>query len=135
MPEQQIEINIFGNFYNYYPEESDNVTGDIDGDGKLTKNDVTIIKDAVLGDGDLTEEEKQAYDVNGDGTFNILDYINIKNIFNEMLDARSDINGDGEINAADVALMKQAVMNSSEIEDIDAYDLNGDGEINILDII
>ena len=118
-----------------YPEVS--VEGDLDGDGKVTSADVKIIKDIVLGDVEISEEEQVAYDVNGDGAFDMLDYIYIKKLYQEVLDAKSDINGDEKLDSADVVLMKKAVLDTTELtaEDIEAYDLNGDNKLDILDLI
>ncbi|MFA6552157.1 MAG: PKD domain-containing protein [Candidatus Paceibacterota bacterium] len=53
-------------------------SGDVDSDGYLTNNDITIIRQAILGLGTLTSDQKTRADVNNDGNVTSLDitYIN-----------------------------------------------------------
>ena len=113
------------------------IEGDLDGDGKVTSADVKTIKDIILGGGEVSEEEQAAYDVNGDGAFDMLDYIYIKKLYQQALDAKSDLNGDEKLDSGDVVLMKKAVLGTTELTDdeIEAYDLNGDNKLDILDLI
>ncbi len=58
------------------------------------------------------------YDVNGDGKFNMFDYINVKNIClkgsaDEALVSRADINGDGRLNMFDYITVKSEYFRQS----------------------
>ncbi len=54
------------------------VTGDVNGDGKITAADYVNVKFAVLGKQALGNANQQAGDVNGDGRVTAADYVNIK---------------------------------------------------------
>ena len=65
------------------------VTGDINGDGKVTITDMLKVKASILKKESLGELETRAADVNGDGNISITDFIQMK----------SHILGKGEIKA------------------------------------
>ena len=46
-----------------------------------------------------------------------------------------DINDDGVVNSSDIILMKKAILNNSNMDEIEIYDINKDGKINIVDLI
>ena len=48
---------------------ADENPGDVNGDGSVNISDVSLVIDAILGDGDFNS----ALDVNGDGSVNISD--------------------------------------------------------------
>ncbi len=54
------------------------VTGDVNGDGKITAVDYVNVKFAVLGKQSLSGAYKTAADVNGDSKVTAVDYVNIK---------------------------------------------------------
>lgn len=54
------------------------VTGDANGDGKITASDYVNVKFHVLGKSTLTGAKAKAADINGDGTVTATDYVNIK---------------------------------------------------------
>ena len=54
--------------------------GDMDGDGKLTKTDVEIIRLAVLGRITLCDELEEIADMNGDGKVDTKDYALVKKV-------------------------------------------------------
>lgn len=62
----------------YYDMDDITVKGDVDGDGRLTAKDYMIVKRAVLGTIELTEEQERAADVSGDGRLDSRDYMMIK---------------------------------------------------------
>lgn len=63
----------------YFDEkDSDEVAGDVNGDGVLSALDYMIIKRAVLGSITLSREETYAADVNKDGEVDSRDYMTIK---------------------------------------------------------
>lgn len=53
------------------------MAGDINGDGEIAHEDVTLMLNAVLGQGDLTGAQFLAADVNGDGVLDITDIVGI----------------------------------------------------------
>ncbi len=54
------------------------ITGDVNGDGKITAADYVNVKFVVLGKQQLSDIYHKAADVNGDGKVTAVDYINIK---------------------------------------------------------
>lgn len=59
---------ISANIGEYVPEENDNISGDIDGNGTLDSADALMILRASLGLQNLGDKERKNADVNGDGT-------------------------------------------------------------------
>lgn len=134
-------------------------TGDVDGDGKITKTDLDLMKKAKKGDTLLTSVENQAGDFDGDGRISDNDI----NILSKRLDKKNsgDINGDGRVTNEDVNILQNAINNGTLLTDneiasldsdkdkkltqtdLDALlarfnskikgDLNGDGKINFSD--
>ena len=54
------------------------VTGDTNGDGKITVTDMIALKSRLLGKSDLSAAAAKAADTNGDGKISITDFIQIK---------------------------------------------------------
>ena len=81
-----------------YSFTADNVTdgvifkiayiGDVDGSGATTQADVTKLKNAILGNIELTAEEECMADVNGDGRFSNADVTRAKAIYLEKVQPR-----------------------------------------------
>lgn len=63
------------------PTTVSTVSGDVNGDGKVTVMDLLKVRKAILGMAELTEEEEKSADVNGNGKIDVLDLLRIqKNI-------------------------------------------------------
>ena len=56
-----------------YTEKEEMLFGDVDGDGKITISDATLIQKAAIDLVQLTDRQKMLSDVNGDGRISILD--------------------------------------------------------------
>ena len=55
------------------------ISGDANGDGKVTAVDYVKIKNVIMGSGDLIGSYSLAADVNNDGKITAVDYVNVKN--------------------------------------------------------
>ncbi len=56
------------------------IPGDVDGDGAVTLKDVLMLRQAIAGTADLTEDQLAAADVNGDGAVNLKDVLALRRI-------------------------------------------------------
>jgi endo-1,4-beta-xylanase len=54
------------------------VTGDVNGDGKITVTDMIATKSHLLGKSKFTGAAEKAADTNGDGKISITDFIQLK---------------------------------------------------------
>ena len=54
------------------------ITGDVNGDGKVTITDYLQIKERILNSKTLAKAKEYASDVNGDGKVTITDYLRLK---------------------------------------------------------
>ncbi len=61
----------------HFLEESEQPTGDIDGNGETTSNDALNILQIVANVGEFTEEQKALADLNGDGEITSLDALKL----------------------------------------------------------
>lgn len=71
----KLEAEILADYYGLKPA---NLKGDINADGEVDSKDYILAKRAILGNIELTEEEKESADVDGDGEITPKDYILIK---------------------------------------------------------
>ena len=55
------------------------ISGDVNGDGKITAVDYVKIKNVIMGNGTLNGSYSLAADVNSDGRITAVDYVNVKN--------------------------------------------------------
>lgn len=62
----------------YYGYSSSVYYGDIDGDGRVTARDYFMLKKAVFGVIELTDEQRAKADLNGDGVIDARDYFELK---------------------------------------------------------
>ena len=53
--------------------------GDVNGDGRISSSDYVLIKNYIMGSGNLSEVAKQSADYNNDGKITSSDYVLIKN--------------------------------------------------------
>jgi hypothetical protein len=56
--------------------------GDVNGDGRITIDDMLLIKLHIIGKITLSGEDYESADVNGDGLVNVSDLIRIRNHVN-----------------------------------------------------
>lgn len=62
----------------YYGLILPDVSGDLNGDGKVNSVDAFILKKAILGNVTLTDEQRKKADLNGNGKLNPVDYMKLK---------------------------------------------------------
>ena len=60
------------------PVEPETALGDVNGDGEIDAVDYAMVKRAVLGTFDLTEEQMKFADIDNDGEITAIDYAMIK---------------------------------------------------------
>ena len=121
--------------------------GDVDENGKVDINDVTLIQNYLNGSLTLTELQKKAADVNGDNIVNLEDAKLIqqkivdkkveftaetKEVSSNML---GDVNGNGILEISDATLIQKYVAGSSNLTDSQKKlaDVDGDGNITSID--
>lgn len=68
------------------PDEPDVILGDVNGDGKITIDDTTMIQKALAEIVTLADVQKRAADANGDGSITIDDATMIQKYLAEMID-------------------------------------------------
>ena len=71
----EIRLYVDGELYDSYTVA---ITGDVNGDGKITITDYLQIKERILNNKSLPKEKEYACDVNGDGKVTITDYLRLK---------------------------------------------------------
>lgn len=71
----EIRLYVDGVMYDSYTVA---ITGDVNGDGKITITDYLQIKERILNSKTLLKEKEYAADVNGDGKVTITDYLRLK---------------------------------------------------------
>lgn len=110
------------------------VFGDVNGDGKLTQEDVDLIKNYDAGTGSLTDDEKKRADVNGDGDVDAGDSVMISQL---LLKETGDINGDKKIDEEDALLILKHDSGISSLteEQEKRADLNNDGVVDAGDAV
>ena len=54
------------------------VFGDVDGDGQVSKSDMDLVEEYILGNVELTEQQFARADCNEDGAVNVLDLVRIR---------------------------------------------------------
>lgn len=59
-------------------QNNNKIKGDVDGDGNITANDYSLIKSDIMGNRNLTNEERTRADYDGDGNVTANDYVLIK---------------------------------------------------------
>ena len=69
------------NEIDFVPLEVKIIKGDIDGDENIGITDLATMKQFILGARNLNESEANAADINEDGNVNVLDYLQMMEIF------------------------------------------------------
>ncbi len=116
-----------------YSNQNDKILlGDINGDGVIDQQDVTLLGRLYMSDS--KDIDMVVADINGDGVINNTDIIMLGRMIpsSRLL---GDINGDGVIDQQDVTLLGRLYMSDSKDIDMVVADINGDGVINNTDII
>lgn len=108
--------------------------GDVDGNGAIDIVDLEMIKGAILGKLTLTDKQKEAADMNGDGEVSSADYVLLKNQIASQYEL-GDVNMDGVIDENDVALVQQYVLGNVTLNPVQLIlgDVNNDGEVTTRD--
>lgn len=101
--------------------ETDKFSNSISETYNFTENDYTKVKNYIMGTEDLTDEEIELYDINGDGKVSSSDYVKIKNMFDGLIS--NIINGTLEINSK--SSKRTIVLRDSEGKIVTSLGLNG----------
>lgn len=109
--------------------------GDVNLDGKVSHEDVTIIENYVLKQTELTIEQLNYADYNGDSTVDNKDANSLAKAIASKYKV-GDINMDGKVNIIDTNILSKYI---SKLIDLDTTekilaDINGDGKINASDL-
>ena len=109
--------------------------GDVNLDGKLTSDDVTIIENYILKKTELTIDQLNYADYNGDFTVDNKDANSLAKAIASTY-KKGDINMDGKINMVDINLLSKYISGIIEIDTTQKLlaDINGDGKINASDL-
>ena len=144
---------ILKKFFNDTPKDGSPLKGDINGDGKITLDDLKLVFNYVRKTGDnqdLTEAQKKAADLDGDGNIGEYDLSILSGIvhtqefdtINADSKVRGDFNNDGKVDDTDyndiitieyanLGLVQDRTVNEKLFK---AADLNKDGVLNGSDI-
>lgn len=108
------------------------VTGDVNGDGIITANDMTELYNYLLNN-DMTYYNNA--DVNGDGVVTAADVTALYDILlgNAPTVVPGDVNGDGAATAADITALYDYLLNNDSSKIVNG-DQSGDGIITAADI-
>ena len=109
--------------------------GDVNLDGKVTHEDVTIIENYILKKTELTIDQLNYADYNGDSTIDNKDANSLAKAISLKYKV-GDINMDGKVNMIDINMLSKYI---SKLIDFDTTqkllaDINGDGIINASDL-
>lgn len=111
--------------------------GDVNRDTKITLDDCELIKEHIMEEITLDEEQLYLADVNGDGEIKASDYVKLKNY----IEGRSyrflkgDVNRDGKITNVDNKLILDNVQGSVTLDDEQKHlaDMNDNDVIELTD--
>ena len=109
--------------------------GDVNLDGKVTREDVTIIENYILKKTELTIDQLNYADYNGDSVIDNKDANSLAKAVSSKYNI-GDINMDGKVSMIDINLLNKYI---SKLIDLDTTqkllaDINGDGIINANDL-
>ena len=109
--------------------------GDVNLDGELTSADVTIIENYVLKKTELTIDQLNYADYNGDSVVDNKDANSLARAIASKY-KKGDINMDGKINIIDISILSKYISRLVEIDTTQKIlaDVNGDGKINASDL-
>ena len=109
--------------------------GDVNLDGKVTHEDVTIIENYILKKTELTIEQLNYADYNGDSTVDNKDANSLAKAIASKFKV-GDINMDGKINMIDANILSKYISKLIELDTTQKIlaDINGDGKINASDL-
>ena len=115
--------------------EDDALLGDVNGDGKVNKDDADDVQKYDAGTGTLTDAAKKRADVNGDGVIDAGDTVKILNMIVDKNAVFGDVNGDGKLTQEDVDLIKKYDAGTGTLTDDEKKraDVNGNGDIDVND--
>lgn len=109
--------------------------GDVNLDGKVTHEDVTIIENYILKKTELTIDQLNYADYNGDSTVDNKDANSLAKAIASKFKA-GDINMDGKVNMIDANMLSKYISKLIELDTTQKIlaDINGDGKINASDL-
>ena len=117
--------------------DKEGILGDVNGDGKVTKDDAELVQEYDAGTGSLTDDEKKRADVNGDGVIDSGDAVKILNMIIDKNAVFGDVNGDGKVDKNDVKLVQKYDAGTGSLTDDEKKraDVNGDGDVDAGDSV
>lgn len=117
--------------------DKEGILGDVNGDGKVTKDDAELVQEYDAGTGSLTDDEKKRADVNGDGVIDSGDAVKILNMIIDKNAVFGDVNGDGKLTHEDVDLIKNYDYGIGSLTDAEKKraDVNEDGNVDAGDSV
>lgn len=117
--------------------DKEGILGDVNGDGKVTKDDAELVQEYDAGTGSLTDDEKKRADVNGDGVIDSGDAVKILNLIIDKNGVFGDVNGDGKLTQEDVNLVQNYDAGTGSLTDDEKKraDVNGDGDVDAGDSV
>ena len=109
--------------------------GDVNLDGKVTHEDVTIIENYILNKTELTIDQLNYADYNGDSTVDNEDANSLAKAIASKFKV-GDINMDGKVNMIDANILSKHIAKIIELDTTQKIlaDINGDGKINASDL-
>ena len=115
------------------------IKGDVNRDEVITLDDTELIKQHIMEEVVLDEEQLFLADVDSDGDVDSVDYVKLKNAMNgnSYRFLKGDVNRDGKIELADVTQLIKFYLNTETPDDEQLHlgDMNDDGIINLSDQI
>ena len=123
--------------------------GDLNDDGYVTSEDVTLISKCILELPECTSEQRLRADVNNDRTVDMGDVVTIGNYIAGVIntfpacsktspcDSYGDLNNNGYVNLRDAELIAKCILGLPECtaEQKSRADVNNDGTVNMGDVI
>ena len=114
------------------------IKGDVNRDEVITLDDTELIKQHIMEEVVLDEEQLFLADVDSDGDVDSVDYVKLKNAMNgnSYRFLKGDVNRDGKITGDDVTLLSKSLTMPELFDEEQKHlgDLNDDSKINITDV-
>lgn len=109
--------------------------GDVNFDGKVDKEDATMILEYVVKKIEFTEIQEKIADVDKNGTINAVDALEILKNLGKQIKIKGDVNGDNQIDQDDSNMILEHVVKSRVLtgEQFEIADVNNSGGVDAED--